>query len=219
MYGLWAVPTLLGLCQTETGRFTRRDSYEGQIQDPISLHKYLYANGNPISNIDPSGLNTNTGDTGVTLIILSILAAIATVSLALSTTKEKEQQDTIYRGTTFYDVLETVASQHIDVARILLNQTKFGLTGDRAGVYFTNQILTAEYYANLVGISSGQPRAGGPAILGAIYPRKRFQLFTLKYRIAVNAPIPQAPQPGQTETLIPYNAIPDFESFTNYIQA
>ncbi|WP_219892165.1 putative Ig domain-containing protein [Chamaesiphon polymorphus] len=206
----------------ETGRFTRRDSYEGQIQDPISLHKYLYANGNPISNIDPSGLST-IAEQGIVTALLSFLAAFAIVNLTSNIIQENqskndEPKDTIYRGTTFYDVLETVASQHIDIERILLNQTRFDLTGDRAGVYFTNQILTAEYYANLVGFSGGQPRAGGPAILGAIHSRKRFQLFTLKYRIAVNAPIPQPPQPGQTETLIPYNAIPEFETFTNYIQ-
>jgi len=40
----------------DTGRFTRRDDYEGSIDFPISLHTYLYANANPIKYTDPLGL-------------------------------------------------------------------------------------------------------------------------------------------------------------------
>jgi RHS repeat-associated protein len=38
------------------GRFTRRDTYEGSISDPITLHKYLYGNANPVTYTDPTGL-------------------------------------------------------------------------------------------------------------------------------------------------------------------
>ena len=40
---------------TSTGRFISQDSYAGSIFDPISLHKYLYANANPVMYSDPSG--------------------------------------------------------------------------------------------------------------------------------------------------------------------
>ena len=39
----------------ETGRFHTLDTYEGRGNDPLTLHKYLYAHANPVSNIDPSG--------------------------------------------------------------------------------------------------------------------------------------------------------------------
>ncbi len=39
-----------------TGRFTRRDAFEGDVNSPISLHKYLYGNGNPVNYTDPTGL-------------------------------------------------------------------------------------------------------------------------------------------------------------------
>ena len=41
---------------TSTGRFISQDSYAGSISDPTSLHKYLYANANPVTYSDPSGM-------------------------------------------------------------------------------------------------------------------------------------------------------------------
>jgi RHS repeat-associated protein len=40
---------------TTTGRFWDLDSFEGQPNDPLSLHKYLYAGGDPVNRFDPSG--------------------------------------------------------------------------------------------------------------------------------------------------------------------
>jgi len=36
------------------GRFNRTDPFAGSLQDPQSLHKYLYAHDNPINNTDPT---------------------------------------------------------------------------------------------------------------------------------------------------------------------
>lgn len=38
-----------------TGRFQTMDSYEGNTQDPASLHKYTYCHDSPVNNADPSG--------------------------------------------------------------------------------------------------------------------------------------------------------------------
>jgi hypothetical protein len=57
-----------------TGTFTSMDAYAGTIFDPVSLHKYLYANANPVMNRDPSGYFT-IAEGVVTLSIVDILAA------------------------------------------------------------------------------------------------------------------------------------------------
>lgn len=38
-----------------TGRFHTEDTYEGRNDEPLTLHKYLYANSNPVTFIDPTG--------------------------------------------------------------------------------------------------------------------------------------------------------------------
>ena len=38
-----------------TGGFLSRDAFPGDASDPLSLHPYLYASGNPVNRTDPSG--------------------------------------------------------------------------------------------------------------------------------------------------------------------
>ena len=58
---------------TTTGRFISQDSYSGSISDPISLHRYLYANANPVMYTDPSGCMSVAG-----------MAVVGAISGALS---------------------------------------------------------------------------------------------------------------------------------------
>jgi RHS repeat-associated protein len=39
-----------------SGRFIRRDFYDGELGEPPTKHKYIYSSDNPSNLIDPSGL-------------------------------------------------------------------------------------------------------------------------------------------------------------------
>src|SRR5690606_21899436 len=56
------------------GRFTQMDTYQGNNFDPVTLHKYLYANIDPVNNIDPSG-NISLG---------SVMASVRIVGIQVS---------------------------------------------------------------------------------------------------------------------------------------
>ena len=65
------------------GRFTRRDSWEGRIGEPVTLHKYLYGNGNPVNFTDPSGLFAITEQLS-SFEVGSILAGIGAVGIVVT---------------------------------------------------------------------------------------------------------------------------------------
>jgi len=58
------------------------DTYEGRTGEPLTLHKYLYAHSNPISNIDPSGNVASLGEAASTL---SLQLQISTLNFIGST--------------------------------------------------------------------------------------------------------------------------------------
>jgi RHS repeat-associated protein len=69
---------------TTTGRFWSMDTYEGDDQEPLSLHKYLYVEADPADNVDPCGKCVpSTGNYGqqvqqlITLDFLEQIGAIA----------------------------------------------------------------------------------------------------------------------------------------------
>jgi RHS repeat-associated protein len=50
-----------------TGRLWTMDTYTGNNEDPLSLHKYLYAGDDPIDNVDPSGNDFEALEVGIAL--------------------------------------------------------------------------------------------------------------------------------------------------------
>ena len=61
------------------GRFTQQDTWMGHNHDPITLHKYLYANADPGNRVDPTG-NFSLGSLGTAMNVMGTLASIATTT-------------------------------------------------------------------------------------------------------------------------------------------
>ncbi len=59
-----------------TGSFTTMDTYGGSLSDPMSLHKYLFANSNPVMYTDPSGHSTSLGEAACVIGIIGALAGM-----------------------------------------------------------------------------------------------------------------------------------------------
>ncbi len=62
-------------------RFLTMDSFEGQLSDPESLHKYLYCGTNPVSCVDPTGHDGEIAESLFTLTIANIVASISLPAL------------------------------------------------------------------------------------------------------------------------------------------
>jgi len=72
-----------------TGRFVSRDPFAGHLREPKSLHRYLYANNNPINYSDPNG----------TFSVPSVVVSMAiggTVSFSIAAISGKRGKELIY---------------------------------------------------------------------------------------------------------------------------
>ena len=64
-----------------TGTFITMDEYAGSVFEPVSLHKYLYANANPVMFSDPSGYSAE-GTLNSQMTAIAGLAILSTVLVA-----------------------------------------------------------------------------------------------------------------------------------------
>ncbi|MBD3240883.1 MAG: hypothetical protein GF331_09880, partial [Chitinivibrionales bacterium] len=61
-----------------TGRFLSVDSADGDVLQPLSIHRYMYANAAPTMNVDPSGhAAVSLYDVTIATAVTSILAILA----------------------------------------------------------------------------------------------------------------------------------------------
>jgi RHS repeat-associated protein len=69
------------------GRFASTDPFGGILQDPVTLHRYLYGNADPVNHTDPSGMMTLLEMMGVSAgvaILAGVGAYIGTQDLNLA---------------------------------------------------------------------------------------------------------------------------------------
>ncbi|WOO40240.1 tandem-95 repeat protein [Rubellicoccus peritrichatus] len=64
----------------DMGRFHTLDTYEGRNHAPITLNKYLYANANPVTFIDPSG-QFSIKNVAMTTAIVGTLTTLANITI------------------------------------------------------------------------------------------------------------------------------------------
>ena len=67
----------------DTGRFLGKDPVEGALNNPIALHKYVYAGDTPMLLVDPSGKAPS---------VLNIILGRALRSSIMSIPKAKSRQ-------------------------------------------------------------------------------------------------------------------------------
>jgi RHS repeat-associated protein len=106
------------------GRFASADPFGGFDYDPASLHKYLYANVNPVQNTDPSGLFT----------IVSTLGSMLQTTLAFGQRAIKAYWS-YEKANSFINVL-LVAYAIFAVTRAFLEPEKASRWGPNAGWTF-----------------------------------------------------------------------------------
>jgi RHS repeat-associated protein len=116
-----------------TGRFWTMDTYEGDSEDPKSLHKYLYCAANPLNNIDPGGqdLSEQLSVSGIQGILNSGLGTLNTI---VKVYEEVKQAQNIYEFATTVSKFISALGQPTPEATEAALSTEFqNLTGTSSG--------------------------------------------------------------------------------------
>jgi RHS repeat-associated protein len=170
------------------GRFHSMDSYEGSAFEPVTLHKYLYANANPENNIDPSG-NITLGEQLQTLAINYTLLTLTTLSngvLFLSRNIDKLEYwwNWLEIGFTSAEVIRDITSQAGVIQFDVPNSSQTGGTGDRGEAIWIRE-LENKGFTDIIQIQNGSNQ--GIDVV-ARDPRGMIHFFEVKATTTNTAP-------------------------------
>jgi RHS repeat-associated protein len=117
-----------------------------------------------------------------------------------------------YRGSTHYDVVETVQNQAVNIERLMARQSN-AILDLGPGLYLTGSRQTAQIFAELQG---GFGRQGGPAVLGAEI--NRFRWWWLRWHYGARGNVPISHMPGHYQDHVPYEGINYFNRYAYFWQ-
>ena len=140
----------------QVGRFASGDPFLGLIEDPSSLHRYLYGQNNPVSNTDPTGLTSLT-NVLVSLTIQATISAIATGALTFAVTRNVRKSLAAAAG-------GFVIGAVIGGAALGLRLFMAARTAAALGVTLGDTVIAADKIRFLLLLNAG--RANGFRILG-----------------------------------------------------
>jgi RHS repeat-associated protein len=156
-----------------TGRFLGMDPFPGSQDDPVSLHRYLYAGADPVALADPTGEFSSLAGAFMVVAIVAILAGIS--SIACSPLRRPKTAG-----------LHWIATPPSSEAQVTKSNA---LEGAKRGIEPLGVVVTqspqADYRLQVVPTPGGRPPAG--AIGQAFVPERRGEIFYFRTRTVVLA--------------------------------
>jgi RHS repeat-associated protein len=160
-----------------TGRFNRIDPFFGNLDDPQSLHKYLYTHVDPVNGIDPSGMSVvvsiSVGNIGGQLAqgikLVAVQVARATVQASIYVMEASQSllltvmRSAAAMGSEILTVIAKVVAQVLVVTRnalivITRDIALSGYTISKIPFYFVPELITPNIYTNTVGSLAKNPQ-------------------------------------------------------------
>ena len=137
-----------------TGTFTTIDTYGGSLSDPMSLHKYLFANSNPVMYCDPSGHSTLLTETNTVVAIVFILASAIAYSIIMNSSSKTMLSSNTFGNSVYYKTI----NNHFDIRSLCVaNKCILSITLN-AVIKFINDNITSAAQNN---VDYGLSNSGG----------------------------------------------------------